>query len=179
MKRKFSFFYFVLSSLQPAYYAVWREFSEMILKILQNRRRQIRQQPKIWHFEQGRFAHIKSRRIKAYWTVIRKAKSVTKWTSSTVKLLPLMTVEGLTLSKRVRLWFLPFQRQIKVGISGYGGKINHEKQQSYSTCITANLDKLESNKRNTAKICTQSRSTARQTAWRFTHMTKRASTQSP
>lgn len=36
--------------------------------------------------EQGRFAHIKSRRIKAYWTVIRKAKSVTKWTSSDSKI---------------------------------------------------------------------------------------------
>lgn len=28
----------------------------------------------------------------------------------TVKLLPLMTAEGLTLSKRVRLWFLQFQK---------------------------------------------------------------------
>ena len=51
-----------------------------------------------------------------------KAKSVTKWTSSDSKIVTVDDGGRVDASD-----FCHFKRQIKVGISGYGGKINHEK----------------------------------------------------
>lgn len=94
-----------------------------------------------------------------------KAKSVTKWTSSDSKIVTVddggrvdALKEGTAMISAISKDKSKSEFQVTVA------KSTAKKQQSYSTCITANLDKLESNKRNTAKICTQSRSTARQTA---------------
>ena len=81
-----------------------------------------------------------------------KAKSVTKWTSSDSKIVTVddggrvdALKEGTALISAISRDKSKSEFQVTVA------KSTTKKQQSYSTCITANLDKLESNKRNTAK----------------------------
>ena len=81
-----------------------------------------------------------------------KAKSVTKWTSSDSKIVTVddggrvdALKEGTALISAISKDKSKSEFQVTVA------KSTTKKQQSYSTCITANLDKLESNKRNTAK----------------------------
>ncbi|WP_295196934.1 L,D-transpeptidase family protein [Ruminococcus sp.] len=82
----------------------------------------------------------------------KKAKSVVKWTSSDSKIVTVddggrvdALKEGTALVSAISKDKSKSEFQITVT------KSTAKKQNSYSTCITANLDKLENNKRNKAK----------------------------
>ena len=82
----------------------------------------------------------------------KKAKSVVKWTSSDSKIVTVddggrvdALKEGTALISAISKDKSKSEFQITVT------KSTAKKQNSYSTCITANLDKLENNKRNKAK----------------------------
>lgn len=81
-----------------------------------------------------------------------RADTVTKWTSSDNKIVTVddggridALKEGTALISAVSKDKSKSEFEVTVT------KSTAKKQQSYSTCITANLDKLEQNKRNTAK----------------------------
>lgn len=82
----------------------------------------------------------------------KKAKSVVKWTSSDSKIVTVddggrvdALKEGTALVSAISKDKSKSEFQITVT------KSTAKKQNSYSTCITANLDKLDNNKRNKAK----------------------------
>ncbi len=82
----------------------------------------------------------------------KKAKSVVKWTSSDSKIVTVddggrvdALKEGTALVSAISKDKSKSEFQITVT------KSTAKKQNSYSTCITANLDKLENNRRNKAK----------------------------
>lgn len=81
-----------------------------------------------------------------------RAESVTKWTTSNNKVVTVddggrvdAVKEGTALISAISKDKSKAEFQVTVTKSAAG------KRKSYSTCITANLDKLEQNKRNTAK----------------------------
>lgn len=82
----------------------------------------------------------------------KRAESVTKWTTSNNKVVTVddggrvdAVKEGTALISAISKDKSKAEFQVTVTKSAAG------KHKSYSTCITANLDKLEQNKRNTAK----------------------------
>lgn len=82
----------------------------------------------------------------------KRAESVTKWTTSNNKVVTVddggrvdAVKEGTALISAISKDKSKAEFQVTVTKSAAG------KRKSYSTCITANLDKLEQNKRNTAK----------------------------
>ena len=74
MKRKFSFFYFVLSSLQPAYYASDGNFRKWFSKFSKTADARYASNRKYNISEHGHSLTLKVGEIKAYWTIIRKSK---------------------------------------------------------------------------------------------------------
>lgn len=82
----------------------------------------------------------------------KRAESVTKWTSSNNKV---VTVDDGgrvdALKEGTALISAIFKDKTKSEFEVTVAKSATKKQQNYSTCITANLDKLDRNKRNKAK----------------------------